>query len=203
MASTQPRFVILDGVDGSGKTLQAERLCRAWTVEGRPAPLHLREPGSTALGERLRALLLESDVRAGAAAETLLFAAARRQMLDELVAPALAAGRDVVCERFHASTFAYQAVAGELDEELVLSLLEAWAGTPEPTRVVVLDLDARTASARRTQSADRIEARGTAYLERVVEGYRRYAERFGDLVRIVDASASPETVAARVLEVAS
>lgn len=195
------RFVVLDGVDGCGKTTQAERLVRAWTVAGRPAPLHLREPGSTALGERLRAILLDSDVAAGPASETLLFAAARRQMLDELVRPALEAGRDVVCERGHPSTFAYQAVAGALDEDAVLGLLADWADSAVPDRVVVLDLDAEAAAARRGGDADRIESRGARYLERVVEGYRRYAARFPALVSLVDAAGAADEVAARVLAV--
>src|SRR5262245_34284111 len=111
-------FVVIDGVDGCGKSTQAERLVRALaTLPGADperAPLHLREPGSTKLGETLRGLLLGRGREMSPAVETLLFAAARRQMLDELVRPALAAGRLVVCERFHPSTFAYQAVAGGL-----------------------------------------------------------------------------------------
>ena len=105
-------FVVIDGVDGCGKTTQAGRLCRALAEAGRPEPLHLREPGSTRLGETLREILLGSEHAISPKVQSLLFAAARRQTLEELVEPALAAGRDVVCERFHPSTFAYQAVAG-------------------------------------------------------------------------------------------
>ena len=105
-------FIVLDGVDGCGKSTQARRLVeRLGRVADCEVPLHLREPGSTPLGERVRALLLETDLEIGPAAEALLFAACRRQTLDALVAPALARGRHVVCERFHASTFAYQMYA--------------------------------------------------------------------------------------------
>ncbi|MEQ1895423.1 MAG: dTMP kinase, partial [Planctomycetota bacterium] len=130
------RFVVLDGLDGCGKSTQAARLA-AWLSQrsGREA-LHLREPGSTAAGERIRALLLEREVGLTPASQVLLFAAARRQMLDELVRPALAAGRSVVCERFHPSTFAYQGTAGGVDEERLLALLLAWAGTPAPASLI-------------------------------------------------------------------
>lgn len=185
--------MILDGVDGCGKTTQARLLAE------RLEALHLREPGSTAVGERLRALLLDPEVKMGAACETLLFTAARRQMLDELVEPALAAGRDVVCERFHSSTFAYQAVAGQLGEERVLDLLETWAGTPQPDRVILLDLSVEQAEARcqARGASDRIEARGLEYLRRVAAGYHRYAE-LKPHARRVPADGSPEEVAESV-----
>ena len=195
------RFLVLDGIDGCGKSTQAERLVRALAREsadeGRPAPLHLREPGSTAGGERLRALLLEPGVELGPAAEALLFVAARRQMLDELVAPALAAGRDVVCERFHPSTFAYQAVAGGLDEEATLALMHAWAGEPAPERVWILDVDVDEAFRRRGADADRIEARGLAFQRRVAEGFRRYAARFEHAV-LVPGGGTPDEVFGRL-----
>ena len=125
-------FVVLDGVDGCGKSTQAKLLVDSLGAGDVDAPLHLREPGSTRAGEGIRRLLLSGEVELLPAAETLLFTAARRQMLEELVAPALAAGRDVVCERFHPSTFAYQAVGGGLDEDEVWTLLEGWAGRPVP-----------------------------------------------------------------------
>lgn len=196
-------FYVLDGVDGCGKSTQARDLsakleARA-TERGAPSPLHLREPGSTSVGERLRALLLDPAVSMGPACETLLFTAARRQMLDEVVEPALAGGRDVVCERFHGSTFAYQAVAGELGEEEVLALLAAWAGEPLPDLTLVLDLDVEEAHGRVNSRGeeDRMEARGVEFQRRVAQGYRRYAERV-EGVRVVPASGGESEVAARI-----
>lgn len=193
------RFFVLDGVDGCGKSTQAELLVRALAGSG-PDPLHLREPGSTAIGEALRAILLDSATPLSATTELLLFAAARRAMLDELVEPALREGRDVVCERFHPSTFAYQAVGAGLDPDAVMDLLEVWVGTPAPDLVLLLDLD--DAEARRRRSArggtDRFEGRGDAFLERVAEGYREFARR-EERVRIVDAKGTPDEVAARIL----
>ncbi len=195
----QARFVVLDGVDGCGKSTQAARLVEALARAGRGAALHLREPGSTEAGERIRALVLDPRVRLCGASELLLFAAARRQMLDELVLPALARGEDVVCERFHASTFAYQAFAGGLDEERVLALLDQWCPAPPGTRVLLLELSPERARERRPPADDRFEARGAGFQQRVAEGFRRYADLVRGTVRI-DADAPPEAVAARVLE---
>ena len=116
--------MVLDGIDGCGKSTQPRLLVTALEERWDGGVLHLREPGSTAVGEALRGLLLSRDHDLGAAVETLLFTAARRQMLDEVVEPALAAGRAVICERFHPSTYAYQAVAGGLEPEAVLQLLK-------------------------------------------------------------------------------
>lgn len=193
------RFIVLDGVDGCGKSTQARRLVEALGQGGGPEPLHLREPGSSVVGERIRALLLDRTLEIEPGCETLLFAAARRQTLADLVEPALAAGRAVVCERFHPSTFAYQAVAGELEEEQVLALLEQWAGDPAPDLVILIDTPPGTAAGRLGGTADRIEAKGLAFQERVAEGYRRYAERVPETV-VIDGTASVDEVAAAILE---
>lgn len=193
---SRARFVVLDGLDGCGKSTQAARLA-AWLSAraGRPA-LHLREPGSTAAGERIRALLLDPGTALVPESQVLLFAAARRQMLEELVRPALAAGRDVVCERFHPSTFAYQGTAGGVDEERLLALLLAWANDPAPDRIVLLELDPLTAAGRRG-SQDRFEARPPEFHRAVAEGYRRYAARAAN-VAVVSAAGTPDEVEARI-----
>lgn len=196
-------FIVLDGIDGCGKSTQARRLLEHLSAEaareGRPAPVHLREPGTTPVGERLRAVLLDPSLEIGARAEALLFAAARREALDRVVAPALAEGRDVVCDRFHASTFAYQAVAGGAGEDLVLDLLAAWAGDPAPDLEIVLDVDPDAAAARRGGAGDRIEAKGLAFQRRVADGYRRYVAR-SPRARLLDGSLSIDDVSARVRE---
>jgi len=189
-------FVVIDGADGCGKSTQAERLVRSLRAGGRKV-LHLREPGSTRVGEGLREILLAPESRIGPEVETLLFAAARRQMLDELVAPALARGEHVVCERFHPSTFAYQAVAGELEENQVMALLQTWASPLLPDLVVLLDVDVERAAERRGGATDRIEAKGLAFQARVAEGYRRYARRDPQAV-VLDGSRDPEHVEAEL-----
>jgi len=150
------------------------------------------------VGERIRSILLDPDLVLSPPVEALLFAAARRAMLSDIVAPALSQGRTVVCERFHPSTFAYQAVAGGLDEDEVLDLLHTWAGSPRPDLVVLLDLDVDEAARRRGSATDRIEAKGIDFLRVVAEGYRRSASLLGRVVT-VDAAGTPDEVHARVL----
>jgi dTMP kinase len=189
-------FLVLDGVDGCGKSTQATRLAERLRAQGRTVH-HLREPGSTAVGEALRSLLLSVEVQLGPEVETLLFAAARRQLLDECVLPALAAGETVVCERFDSSTYAYQAVAGGLDGDELLALLRTWAVPRAPDLVVLLDLDPELAATRRGGPTDRIEAKGLEFQRRVAEGYRSYADRVGGVVR-VDAMGAVDDVSGRI-----
>lgn len=195
---SQACFIVLDGIDGCGKSTQARELV-GWLTKRGGEVLHVREPGTTALGEALRELLLARGPELSSGVETLLFAAARRQMLDEVVGPALARGAHVVCERFHASTFAYQAFAADEAEEEVLNLLRTFAGTPAPDLTIVLRVDPRVASARRGSPGDRIEDRGLDFQIRVAEGFERYAELSPEVV-MVDADAAPAEVAGRIRE---
>ena len=187
--------MILDGIDGCGKSTQARLLTERLEADGR-SPLHLREPGSTPLGEELREIFLSRRHDLSPRVEVLLVAAARRAMLDEIVEPALAAGRDVVCERFHSSTFAYQGTAGGLELDEIEHLLTHWASDPVPDLIVLLDLDVKTASERRGAATDRMEDRGFEFQERVARGYRSYAERAG--VVLIDGAGDAEVVAESV-----
>jgi dTMP kinase len=190
-------FVVLDGVDGCGKSTQAKRLVDALTARGRVV-LHVREPGSTALGEALRALLLQGREEFDATTEVLLFAAARRHLLVQVIEPALQAGNDVVCERFHASTFAYQGAAGGFGDVRALGFLREFADVNAPDLEVVLDVDPARAAARRGGDRDRIERRGAAYQTRVAAAYRDYVLHVRN-ARLVDANASADDVAKKVL----
>jgi dTMP kinase len=187
-------FVVLDGIDGCGKSTQAARLASRLRAETGAPVEHVREPGSTCLGEALRAMLLSREHAPVPRAEALLFAAARAQMLAEIAAPALARGTHVVCERFHASTFAYQAVAGGVDERAVLDLLRAWAGDPRPTLELLLSIDPAQAGARRGAAGDRIEDKGLAFQRAVARGYARYAELAPD-TRVLDGARGADEVA--------
>ena len=187
--------MVLDGVDGCGKSTQARLLTERLEADGR-SPLHLREPGSTPLGEELREIFLSRRHDLSPKVEVLLVAAARRAMLDEIVEPALAAGRDVVCERFHSSTFAYQGTAGGLELDRIEQLLTDWASDPVPDLIVLLDIDVATASDRRGAATDRMEDRGLEFQERVARGYRAYAERPG--VVLIDGAREADEVAESV-----
>ena len=196
--SAQPgRFIVLDGVDGAGKSTQAARLVARLSSQSAQEVVHVREPGSTRLGEAVRALLLERGQSIEVGVEALLFCAARRQMLGERVAPALARGAHVVCERFHGSTLAYQGVAGGLGFERVKALLRDWAGAPEPDLILLLELEPEQAMLRGKALADRIEARGLLFQEQVAAGFALYAAREAR-ARRVDASGSEVTVSERI-----
>lgn len=191
------RFIVLDGVDGCGKSTQAKRLVHSLRTKGEVEVQHLREPGSTTLGEGLRELLLSRDQDMGPEVESLLFCAARRQMLDLLVRPALEKGQWVVCERFHPSTLAYQGGAGGVPTEVLAQLLESWAGDPEPDLVLILDLDPAAAKQRRGESADRIEDKGQGFQEEVARAMRRYAATH-PAAELVQGEGSADEVAERI-----
>jgi len=191
------RFIVLEGADGCGKSTQARRLAEALKATGTPV-LHVREPGSTGLGEGVRDLLLDpARGPVGVRAETLLYMAARAQLVEQVVGPALQAGRTVVCERWTLSTEVYQGVAGGLGADVVRSLAEVAEAGVRPDRVLVLDLDDAETLRRLTGEPDRMEAKGDAFHRAVVQGYRTLAT---DRERhVVIPPGTPDAVAERVL----
>lgn len=203
------RFVTFEGVEGAGKSLQLARLAERLAAAGL-APAITREPGGTGLGRRLRALLLDpAGPPLDASAELLLYAADRAQHLVEVVEPALAAGRWVLCDRYLDATVAYQGYGRELGAERVLALHRVPPLDRRPDRTLVLDLDPAEAleRARRRDAATgaaeregRFEAEALAFHRRVAAGYRAIAAAEPDRVRLVDATGVPDAVAARVFE---
>ncbi len=194
-------FLVLEGIDGGGKTTQARLLAEELRRRGREV-LHVHEPGGTPLGERIRGVLLASEpgVEIGARAETLLYSAARAQLVSTALRPALAAGKCVVCERYYYSTLAYQGFGLE-EDVAALRALSAWATAGlQPDRVVVLDLDPAQGLARVRRSRDRIEARGADYLRRVRAGFLRLAKEDAARFRVVDASLAAPEVFQLILE---
>lgn len=192
-------FVTLEGADGVGKTTQAALLADAVAATGREV-VHLREPGGTALGGKVRQLLLDPDnVGMCPECELLLFEAARAQLVREVVQPALARGAFVLSDRFLDSTLAYQAGGRGLAEDVVRRANALGSCGLLPQRTLVLDLPAPVAFARATAGgADRMEEAGLAFQERVRAAYLRLAEDEPARVRLVDASGSEGQVASRV-----
>lgn len=186
-------FITFEGVDGSGKTTQARLLAEMLRGEGRDV-VETREPGGTHLGEEIRGLLLDgADVAPWA--EAALFAAARAQLVDEVIRPALARGADVVCDRYVDSSLAYQGLARGLGLEPVLELNLAAVGGLLPDRTVLLLLPPDDAASRRGGEPDRIEREGGGFAVRVDESYRELARRFPERVVTVDATQEPGTLA--------
>ncbi|MBC8406436.1 MAG: dTMP kinase [Planctomycetes bacterium] len=189
------RFLVLEGVDGSGKTTQANALVAWLRTLGRD-PVHFREPGTTPLGERLRKILLEPGRESWhPRSEALLFFAARRELLHCLVQPALQAGRDVVCERFTPSSLAYQGQA-DADADFILDLDHLVVGPElQPDRVIVLDLPVSESlqrlglrNAKTGKAMDGMEERGSDFLRAVRKGYLRYAAAREQQTALMDVS---------------
>jgi dTMP kinase len=195
-----PRFIVLEGVEGSGKSTQI-RLLDAWLESLGLDHVRAREPGGTRVGEEIRSVLLHGDDMAiPPETELLLMLAARAAFVREVVRPALEAGRTVLADRFDFSTFAYQGYGRGLDHDLVRELNRFATGGLTPDLVVVLDLPAeegRRRQAREGKTLDRIERAGEGFLERVREGYRALASSEGH-ARVIDARGTPEEVHARL-----
>jgi dTMP kinase len=169
------RFITFEGIDGAGKSTHIESLVARLRRRG-AAVVCTREPGGTLLAERLRELVLHE--RMDALTEALLVFAARRDHVQQVIAPALARGEIVVCDRFTDATFAYQG-HGRAFDTAVLARLEAWVhGDLQPDLTLWLDLPAELAAARRaaTRAADRFEGEDFAFFERVRAGYAARAD---------------------------
>jgi dTMP kinase len=190
-------FVTFEGLDGSGKSTQAELLRRRLEADGSEV-VATREPGGTALGEGIRELLLGGADAISPWGEAALFLAARAQLVEEVIRPALERGAHVVCDRYIDSSLAYQGLARGLGVERVLELnLEAVGGLlPDVTFVLLVD----PGVARRRMGAerDRIEREDDGFRARVDAAYRELATRFPERVIALDGDRSAEEIAAEI-----
>lgn len=202
-------LITFEGIDGSGKSTQAERLVRRLEDQG-AQPLLVREPGGTALSERVRALLLDTSLHVEPLAELLLFSAARAQLVAERIRPALEAGHVVVCDRFYDSTTAYQGGGRGLDVAWLRHFNQRVTGGLVPDRTYLVLLDPALALQRRAtrdgrprqehlkahpdvRKGDRMEAAGEAFYERVTSAYRQLAEE-ERRIRCLDGTRSAEAL---------
>jgi dTMP kinase len=187
-------------VDGSGKSTQAAMLADALEARGARV-VRTREPGGTAVGERVREILLSgAPGELELSAEALLFAAARAELVRRVIAPAVDAGSWVVCDRFLDSSLADQGAARGLGVETVLQVNRLAVDGRLPDRSLVIDVPVALATSRRCATPDRIEAEGDGFLGRVADGYRDLAGMFPDRVRLVDGTGTRDEVHARVLD---
>lgn len=206
---TRGRFITFEGIDGCGKTTQLELLGDYLTGLGLPW-LATLEPGGTALGQKIRAALLEvSGHRVGPLAELLLFSAARAQHVEELIRPALAAGRVVLSDRFADATTAYQGYGRGFDLELITDLNRLATGGLKPDLTLVFDLEAEAGLARVAQRArepggglgpDRLDREPLTFHERVRQGYRAIAAAEPTRVRLIPAAGPAEEIHQLVVE---
>lgn len=198
---TRGRFITLEGSDGAGKSTQRDALVELLARRGIDF-VATREPGGTALGERLRELLLAPAEKADPETETLLVFAARREHLARVIEPALAAGRWVVCDRFTDATFAYQGGGSGVEWGRV-EMLERWVqGTLQPDLTLLFDLDPALGLARagRIKTPDRFEREAMDFHRRVRDAYLRRAAEHPGRIRRIDAGRSISEVQKAVEE---
>ena len=197
------RFFTFDGIDGVGKSTQLKLFCQWLNEQGR-APVVCRDPGSTSLGERNRELQLNSDesIAIGARAEMLLYMAARAQMVDEIIRPALEAGRTVVSDRFLLANIVYQGHAGGLDVEAIRQVGAVAVDGLQPDCTFLLDMDPAVALSRVGRPLDRVESRGAVYRDRLRAGFLAEAARMGPSVHHIDANRPVDAIQAEIRGIA-
>jgi dTMP kinase len=195
------RFVVFEGGEGTGKSTQAGLLAAAWASEGRDVVL-TREPGGTALGARLRELLLDNDAVIDGRTEALLYAADRAHHVGEVIRPALQRGATVISDRFVASSLAYQGAGRALVQEEVAELSRFATGGLVPDLTVLLDLDSSSGLARAGQVGrpDRLEAEQISFHERVRERFLQLAAEGGSAWLVLDASQDPDALHRQVVQ---
>lgn len=190
--SSRGLFITVEGIDGCGKSTQARLIAAALEAAGHDV-LRLREPGGVKISERIRAILLDpANAEMGDVCELLLYEAARAQLVHQVIRPALAAGKTVVCDRFYDSTTAYQAFADGLDRNMVSQANELAVDGCRPDLTLVFDLPVEDALRRRSgrEAEDRLELKGLEFQERVAAGFRAVAADEPDRVKLIDAGES-------------
>jgi dTMP kinase len=195
-------FVTFEGIEGSGKSTQIALVADYLSKQGRSATL-TREPGGTPIGDHVRKVLLDpANTALAPKAELLLYAAGRAQHLDEIIVPALKAGRIVLCDRFSDATLAYQGYGRGLDLELIRDLDRLVTADLRPDLTILLDIDAAAGLSRARgrnsrgglEAEARFENEHLSFHERVRQGYLDLARQEPGRFRIVDASPPPGTV---------
>jgi dTMP kinase len=191
-------FLVLDGTEGSGKSTQARLLQDRLAGIGRNVLL-VRDPGTTRIGEQIRAILLDpAHAEMSMRCEMLLYMSARAQMMAEIIQPALSAGRVVLCDRFVSSTLAYQLGGDGITADEIRAVAEIAIKGRWPDLTILLDLPAEKSLARVKRAKDRIEQRPMAYHEQVRRNYLAQAQGDPERYRIIDADRPPEIVASDV-----
>lgn len=191
-------FYSFDGLDGTGKSTQIGLFADWLRSRGREVVTCV-DPGSTQLGEAIRRILLESkETPISAASEMLLFMAARAQLVEEVIRPALQSGKTVVSDRYLLANVVYQGYAGGLDIETLWKIGETATGGIHPDRTFVLDMPAEAATARIGREFDRIESYGREYREKLRTGFLTEAARRPEIV-VIDAAQTMDAVHSQVV----
>jgi len=182
-------FITFEGIDGCGKTTQWKLIEKHLRQRGH-AVLALREPGSTALSERIRKILLDKKLSIDPISEMHLYLAARAGLVREVITPALKRGEIVVCDRFYDSTTAYQGYGRGLDIALIKKLNAQAIGSCIPDLTFLVDVDYATSLSRRKKTSDRLESESRAFFKRVREGFLEIARTGKKRVVVLDGKKS-------------
>lgn len=187
-------FISIDGCDGCGKSTQVELLCGWLRGEGREV-VSCRDPGSTRLGESVREILLHRhDLHIDRRAEMLLYMAARSQMVEEVIRPALAVGKTVVSDRYLLANVVYQGYGGGLDVATLWEVGGIATGGLMPDATIVLDVAAEVAATRMARPLDRMEKQGEAFHAKVREGFLAEAAKWPERFTVISANRSIDVV---------
>ena len=196
-------FVSFDGTDGVGKSTQIEMFTQ-WLSSLGCEYVFCRDPGSTALGDALRDILLQKhDMAIDRRSEMFLYMTARTQLVEEIIKPALAEEKLVVCDRYLLANIVYQGHAGGLDPELVRQVGTVATQGIQPALTFVLDMDVTAARQRMNRELDRIESQGLEYMEDVRQGFLKEAVRFPDAIQVIDANRTINKIQAEIQQIAA
>lgn len=196
------KFIVLDGPDGSGKSTQVQLLADLIKKQGVDV-LTVRDPGGTKIGEQIRDILLGNENTAmSIRCEGLLYMASRAQLYLECISPALKEQKCVISDRWISSTYAYQAVGGQIGTEWVLSLSQAALERTWPDLTIIIDISAQIALGRIGQNPDRMEQKPIEFHQQVCQGFLELA-RSRDDFRVVDGNGSIDQIHQRICEVLS
>lgn len=196
-------FFSFDGIDGVGKTTQMDLFCD-WLRRRGTDVVICRDPGSTPLGERIREILLHSDSTTPIArrAEMLLYMAARAQLVDEVIRPALAASKTIVSDRYLLANLVYQGYAGGLDLDAIRSVGAVATDGLRPDAVFLLDMSPFAADTRLNRKLDRMESQGTEYRERLRAGFLAEAAQPASGIHVIDADRAVDEIQAEIRRLA-
>lgn len=189
-------FITVEGIDGSGKSTQIQ-LIEIFLKEKGYDVLLLREPGGTSIGEKIRSIILDAKNKEMAdTTEMLLYAAARAQIVKEIIKPAIEAGKAVICDRFIHSSYVYQGYGRGIELKMIELVNSVAMGDVFPNITFFFDITPKEALKRRSNRGefDRIEMENMDFYERVYEGYKDLAKKYPEVIKTIDARGSVEEV---------
>ena len=187
-------FITFEGSEGSGKSTQIKKI-QAYLKSQEREVLFVREPGGVKISEKIRRILLDpKNIQMGSECETLLYMAARAQLVEEVIAPALKAGKIVLSDRFLDSTVVYQGYGSGVDVAIIKKIGAYATQNIKPNLTLVFDIETKKGFARLDRAKDRIEQRALAYHEKVRQGYLSIAQKEPRRVKVIDCDRSREDI---------